>query len=67
MFAARPMAGPQLEMPVPGDADAQAIFVGDFFRGRLRRRLVQVHAHDVRAFLHEPMRSFLADAASRRR
>ena len=28
---------------------------------------VQIHADDVRAFLDEPVRGFLADAASRRR
>ncbi len=52
-------------MPLPGDADADAVFVRDLLRGRLRRRLVEIDRDDVRAFLHEPVRGFLADAAAR--
>ena len=47
-----------------GHADAEAVFVGDFLRRRLRRVLVQIHADDVRALLDEPMRGFLADAGA---
>jgi len=47
------------------DADAEAESVGDFLGGRFRGVLIEVHANEMRAFLHQPMRGFLADAGAR--
>ena len=47
-----------------GHADAEAVFVGDFLRRRLRSLRFQIDANNVRAFLHEPMGDFLADAGA---
>ena len=47
-----------------GDADAEAVLVGDFLRRGFGGVRVQVDADDVRAFLHEAVRGFLADAAA---
>ena len=47
-----------------GDADAQAILIGDFFGGGLGRFGIQIDADDVRAILHQAMRGFLADAGT---
>ena len=45
-----------------GDADSEAIFIGDFLGCALGCIKVHIDADDVRAFLDEAMRGFLADA-----
>ncbi len=64
MLAARPMAGPQPERPVPATPMPTPYLSVDLLRGRLGGLLVQVDADDVRAFLHEAVRGFLADAGA---
>ena len=64
MFAARPTAGPHPEIPRSRHADAGAVFAVDLLGRCFGGLLVQVDAHDVRAFLDEPMGGLLADAAA---
>ena len=64
MLPARPMAGPQLEMPVPATPMPRPYLSVISFAVASRGVRVQVDADDVRAFLDEAVRGFLADAAA---
>src|SRR4029077_12366607 len=46
-------------------ADARPVFLFDLFGCGIGRFTVQIDAHDVSAFIDEPMGSFLPDAAAR--
>ena len=65
MSHARPMAGPQLEMPVPATPMPRPYLSVISFAVACAASCVQIDADDVRAFLDEPVRGFLADAAAR--
>jgi hypothetical protein len=47
-----------------GNTDAEAALVGDLLGGRFSGGGIEINGDDVRAFFHEPMRGFLADAAA---
>ena len=64
MFAARPIAGPHPEIPLPATPMPVPYFPSISLAVDSAASLIQVDAHDVRAILDESMRCLLADAAA---